>query len=74
MNAHRDNFVRLAESRTNAVLKSIRLLGNLSNRSNYSYQEGDVKKIFSEINKCLKESRAKFESSYKHRDPGNFKL
>ena len=42
----RDNFIRLAENRTNKLLDMIRLLGNLSNTSNYSYTNEDVEKIF----------------------------
>ncbi len=39
-------FVRLAESRTNTVLK-IELLGNLSNRRNYGLYNQKLKKYFS---------------------------
>ena len=40
-----ENFIRLAENRTNKVLDMIRLLGNLSNTSNYSYTKEQVEKI-----------------------------
>ena len=33
----KDNFIRLAEARTNKILKTISLLGNLSNKSYYEY-------------------------------------
>ena len=55
-------FKRIATVRTNAVLDRIRILGNLSNRQMYSYSEEDVNKIFSTINKQIKEVRAKFNS------------
>ena len=42
----RENFVRLAESRTNKILKEIDVLSNLSNRTNYTYTENDVKKFW----------------------------
>ena len=74
MSKSRENFVRLAENRTNAILKSMDLLGNLSNRSNYSYDEEDVKKIFSAVNKRLKEVRAKFDDASKREKPEDFKL
>ena len=45
MSAKRENFVRLAEARVSRALDSIRVIGNLSNRSNYEYNEQDVKKI-----------------------------
>jgi len=55
-------FKRIAEVRTNAVLDRLRILGNLSNRQMYSYTEEDIDKIFSAINKQIKEVRAKFNS------------
>ncbi len=55
-------FKRIAEVRTNAVLDRLRILGNLSNRQMYSYSEEDIDKIFSAINKQMKEVRVKFNS------------
>lgn len=74
MSKARKNFVRLAENRTNSLLKSLDLLGNLSNRSNYSYDEADVQKIFGAINKRLKEVRHKFDDASKREKPEDFKL
>ena len=45
MSIKRENFVRLAEARVSRALDSIRVIGNLSNRSNYEYDDQDVKKI-----------------------------
>jgi len=56
----RDNFKRLAEQRVNKAIKQLRLVGNLSNRSNYDYTEKDVEKIFSTLGTELKASRARF--------------
>jgi len=58
-----ERFKRLATSRTNAVLDKLRIIGNLSNRQLYDYSEEDVEKIFSAINKQVREIRAKFGSS-----------
>ncbi len=55
-------FKRIAIVRTNAVLDRLRILGNLSNRQMYSYSEEDINKIFTAINKQIKEVRAKFNS------------
>ena len=55
-------FRRIATVRTNAVLDRLRILGNLSNRQMYRYSEEDINKIFSAINKQIKEVRAKFNS------------
>ena len=57
-----ERFKRIATVRTNAVLDRLRILGNLSNRQMYSYSEEDISKIFSTINKQVKEVRAKFNS------------
>lgn len=58
----RGKFVRLAEKRVNSIIKTIRLLGNLSNKSNYSYTENDVEKIFRVLDKELKNSKNRFQS------------
>lgn len=57
-----DRFKRIAENRTNRTIEAIRLLGNCANRSNYSYTEEDVKKIFSAIEAELKEAKQKFQT------------
>jgi ABC-type Fe3+-hydroxamate transport system substrate-binding protein len=62
-----ERFKRIATVRTNAVLDKIRILGNLSNRQMYSYSEEDINKIFSAINKQIKEVRAKFNSKKEKR-------
>lgn len=61
-----ENFRRLAERRTNAVLERLRILGNLSNRSAYAYSDEDVRKIFRAIERELRLTRAKFRS-FDHR-------
>jgi len=56
----RDRFKRLATARTNIVLKRLKVLGNCSNRQIYEYEEADIDKVFSEIERKVKESKAKF--------------
>lgn len=56
----REKFVRLAESRVNNLVKTMRLLGNLSNKSNYTYTEKDVEKIFRTLERELKSAKARF--------------
>ena len=58
----RENFVRLAEARTNKILEMVRLLGNLSNTSNYSYTKQDVEKIFKALEKEIGETKKKFDT------------
>jgi hypothetical protein len=49
MSAKRDNFIRLAESRVTRAIEAMRVIGNLSNRSNYEYDEEDIKKIINTL-------------------------
>lgn len=69
----RNNFVRLAEKRVNNAIKSLRLIGNLSNRNNYTYTNADVEKIFRTLERELKDARARFESG-KGTDSPSFTL
>ena len=69
----REKFVRLAEKRVNNAMKAISLIGNLSNKSNYSYTEEDVEKIFAALNAELKSCQAKFKHSVKDKGK-NFSL
>lgn len=56
----RDRFKRLATTRTNIILRRLKVLGNCSNRNIYEYEEQDIDKIFSEIERKVKETKAKF--------------
>jgi len=56
----RERFKRLAVYRTNEVLKRLKVLGNCANRSAYEYTEAEINKIFSEIERKVKEIKAKF--------------
>ena len=58
----RAKFVELAEKRVSRAIKDIRLIGNLSNKSNYSYTEEDVKKIIGTLEKELKNLKQRFYS------------
>lgn len=64
----RDRFKRLANLRTNEVLSRLKIIGNCSNRTVYEYTEEDINKIFSAIEKKLKETRAKFYFPKKTKD------
>ena len=56
----RQKFVRLAEARTNKILEMMRLLGNCSSKSNYDYSEEDIRKIFTALEKEMKNTKNKF--------------
>ncbi len=58
----RTKFVELAEKRVSKAIKDIRLIGNLSNRSNYSYTQEDVRKIVRALKDEVDALKARFEA------------
>jgi hypothetical protein len=62
MTKGREKFVELAEKRVSRTIKDIRLIGNLSNRSNYSYTEQDARKIYVALKKAVDEMKARFDA------------
>ena len=60
------HFKRLAESRTNKVIDMLMLIGNLSNKSNYSYTQDQVDKMFNTIEEELQRQKAKFSEKKKN--------
>lgn len=60
--ADREKFKRLAERRVTKVLRQIKLVGNLSNRSNYFYSDEDARKIYRAIKSGLDDMKARFDS------------
>jgi phosphoglycerate-specific signal transduction histidine kinase len=54
-------FEHLAEKRTSAAIKALRLVGNLANTNNYSYTQEHVNQILAAIKKEIKELEAKFQ-------------
>ena len=55
-------FRRLAEKRANVVLDRLRLLGQLSDKRNYDYNDEQVDKIFRAIDGEIKTVKAKFRN------------
>ncbi len=68
----KEKFKRLAEARTNKIIKMLDLLGNCSNRTTYEYSEEDVNKIFERLYRELGDTKERFEQS--KRSEKNFKL
>ena len=63
METDREKFIRLATKRVNNALKSIQLIGNLSNRGNYDYADKDIERIFSALTTEIKNCRERFSAS-----------
>lgn len=70
----RRNFVRLAEARVSKAIDDIRLIGNLSDRSNYEFDDQDVDKIFGALRGELSTCRRRFAAAGKPRRPRTFRL
>jgi ribosomal protein L7/L12 len=59
----RQKFVELAERRTRNAIKAIRVIAKLGNKSAYEFDDGDVKRIASALNKEVDALKARMSSS-----------
>lgn len=57
----RERFKRLAEARVVRAIKEMRLIGNLSNKANYAYDERDVDKIIKALDAEMKALKQRFQ-------------
>ena len=64
----RERFVDLAQNRVSKALKDIKLIGNLSNRSNYEYTPEDVTKIMRALKKAVDDCKGRFDQGGKEED------
>ena len=56
-------FRELAKSRTNKAIKSIKLIGNLANKSHYSYSSSEADQVLGALEKELRVVKQKFRNS-----------
>lgn len=63
----KENFKRLAESRTEKAIDEIRKIGNLANTNNYSYTKEQVEKIFNALNEAIEDTKKKYRINEKER-------
>ncbi|MGB3794561.1 MAG: hypothetical protein WA978_17655 [Sphingopyxis granuli] len=68
----KSKFKELAEKRVNKALDGIRLVGNLSNRQTYSYDDAQVRKIVKALRDAVGEVETRFGSNSSQ--GGEFKL
>ena len=70
---HREEkFIKLIETRTNKVLNNLRLIQNLANKSNYTYDVADAKKALLAIKVKIRQVERTFSIYEDH--PVEFKL
>jgi uncharacterized protein YpuA (DUF1002 family) len=62
MSTKRSNFVRLAEARVTKALKSIKVIGNLSNKANYDYTDQDINKIVNALQAEINVLKSRFKN------------
>jgi hypothetical protein len=70
----RAKFVELAGKRVSRGLHAIRLIGNLSNRSNYDYTDEDVQKIIRALQDELNACKKRFDLASKKSNKALFTL
>ena len=58
-------FIDIGARRTEDILHKIKLLSNLSNKSNYHYTDEEVNKMFGSIRVELRKAEATFKSEEK---------
>ncbi len=63
-----DKFRILANKRVPKALKALDLVGNLSNRSNYSYTDEEIAKILKAFKDKIKELESMFATRVKKQD------
>lgn len=73
-NKRQDRFEKIAEQRTNKIIKTLDLLGNCANKNNYEYTDEQVNRIFDAIEKELKVTKNKFEFQQEKGKNKTFKL
>ena len=66
-------FAELATKRVNKATQAIRVIGNLSNKSNYEYTDQDVRSIVRELNAAVTDVKRRF-SSGNSADSDNFRI
>lgn len=58
----RAKFREIGESRTNKAIEAISRIGNLSNRSNYEWDDAEVRKIVKALKDAVSEVESRFAS------------
>ena len=69
-----DKFKSLANARVNKVIKLMRLIGNLSNKSHYSYSDNQAKQIIDALQTEIGLIKSKFSNPKGGRDQKEFEI
>ena len=60
-NIKRERFIKVVESRVNKILVNLDNLAKCSNIRNYEYSDAEVRKIFREIDRKIKDVKLQFQ-------------
>lgn len=71
-NLKRNRFEKVASNRVQRILDTLALLQNCSNRNNYEYDENDVNRMFTEISKKLRETKAVYSNELSKTEKNGF--
>lgn len=63
IDAKRQRFVKIVERRVTKVLDDLDSLGKCSNKKNYRYDDDDFRKIFSAIDKKVKDIKILYKNN-----------
>lgn len=69
----KERFEKVATARTQKIIDMVRLLGNCSNKSNYTYTPDQVEAIFSTIQREIDLAREKYKIQ-ENKSEDKFKL
>tara|TARA_R100001369_G_scaffold78669_1_gene108425 strand:+ start:372 stop:614 length:243 start_codon:yes stop_codon:yes gene_type:complete len=59
----RKQFIKLAESRVNQTIKTMELIGNLSDKNNYTWDSVDANKIFLALEISMEELKNRYKNA-----------
>lgn len=68
------NFLKLAPKRMTRALKSIEVIGNLSNRGSYSYDPAQVAQMMNALAEAVKGVNARFSAPASKEAPSGFQF
>ena len=70
----RERFLTLGEKRVTAAVNALRLVGNLSDKNNYNYDQHDVYDITKALKSELSSVIERFDTASKRESSSNFKF
>jgi len=70
----RRKFAELGTNRVNKAIHDIRLIGNLSNKTNYDYNDADVRQILKALREAINEAENRFKKSQGKSGDNGFRI